>query len=176
MTKSEDTLLQKVESPDNLEDCQAALGEARQEAEELRDKYLRTAAEVENVRKWTERDTLARAKETQRNLLHQLLEVIDNLERALAQPAEQRVLHQGLQLTLRQLEQVLARAGLERVPAQPGQPFDPTSHEAVEVRQGNVSQPTVGEIVQSGYVHEGVLLRPARVVVVQPINRPKVEE
>jgi hypothetical protein len=39
-----------------------------------------------------------------------------------------------------------------------------------------VSQLTLGEIVQPGYVHEGVLLRPARVVVVQPINRPKVEE
>jgi molecular chaperone GrpE len=175
MTKPEEAM-QKVQSPDSLEDCQTALGEARREVEELRDRYLRTAAEVENVRKWTERDTLARVKETQRNFLRQLLEVIDNLERALAQSTEQGVLYQGLQLTLRQLEQVLARAGLERIPAQPGQSFDPTSHEAVEVRQGNVSQPTVGDIVQPGYSHEGVLLRPARVVVVQPINRPNVED
>ncbi len=45
--------------------------------DESKDKYLRAAAQVENVRKWTQRDTLARAKENQRNLLRQLLEVFD---------------------------------------------------------------------------------------------------
>ena len=79
---------QRLTSSATLEDCQAQLTEARREIGELRDKYLRTAAEVENARKWAERDTLARAMESRRDLLRQLLEVMDNLERALAQPAE----------------------------------------------------------------------------------------
>jgi molecular chaperone GrpE len=153
-------------TPENLEDCQAALAETQREAYELKDRYLRAAAQVENVRKWTEREILSRARESQRSLLRQLLEVMDNLERALAQPAEPAVLYQGVELTSRQLEKVLAQAGVERIQVEPGLPFDPVYQEAVEVRRGDVSQPTVVAIVQPGYLHEKELLRPARVVVV----------
>ena len=56
--------------PENFEDCQAALSKARREAAEVKDKH-RAAAQVENVRRWTERETLARAKESQRSPLRQ---------------------------------------------------------------------------------------------------------
>jgi GrpE protein len=101
--------------PDNLENCHAELSAAQQELEEMKDKYLRAAAQVDNVRKWTERDTLARAKENQRKFLRQLLEVMDNLERALAQPGEPAMLYQGVQLTRNQLGKVLAQAGVQRM-------------------------------------------------------------
>jgi molecular chaperone GrpE len=161
---------QEVLLPDNLENCQAELSAARQELEETRDKYLRAAAQVENVRKWTERDTLARAKENQRNLLRQFLDVMDNLERALAQPAEPSVLYQGVQLTWKQMTKALAQAGVKRMHVEPGQAFDPNYHEGVEVRFGDVDEPTVAAVIQPGYLYENDLLRPASVVVVRPVD------
>jgi molecular chaperone GrpE len=156
--------------PDNLENCHTELTETRRELEATKDKYLRAAAQVENVRKWTERDIITRAKENQRNLLRQLLEVMDNLERALAQPAEPTVLFQGVQLTRKQLEKVLAQVGVERVKVEPGEAFDPTYQEGVELRYGDVDQPTVAAVIQPGYYHKDQLLRPASVVVVKPTD------
>ena len=154
-----------VALPENLEDCHEMLIELLREVEDLKDKYLRAAAQVENVRKWTERDTLARAKEDQRNFLRQLLEVMDNLDRALAQPAAAADLYQGVRLTHRQLEKVLAAVGVERMQIEPGQVFDPAYHEAVEVRFADLREPVVAEVIQAGYLYENGLLRPARVVV-----------
>ena len=124
-------------------DCIDELEEARRQADDYKDKYLRAAAEVQNVRKWTERDVTSRHQESQRELLRQLLEVVDNLERALSHPSEADVLQQGVRLTLRQLESLLSRAGVERMEVEPGVPFDPAYHEAVEVRPGDLEQPTV---------------------------------
>ena len=156
---------EELSLPDDLENCHILLTEARQEVEELKDKYLRAAAQVENVRKWTERDILARAKDDQRNLLRQLLEVMDNLDRALAQPASSADLYQGVRLTRMQLEKVLAKAGVERMKVEVGQVFDPTYHEAVEVRFADLHEPIVAGVVEPGYFYENDLLRPARVVV-----------
>jgi molecular chaperone GrpE len=158
---------EKDAAPTTLDECQTALAEARREADELREKYLRAVAEAENARKWTERDAQTRTIESQRRLLRQLLEVIDNLERALATPADASGLRQGVDMTLRQLLRVLAQAGVERIAVEPGQPFDPLYHEAVEVRTGDVSEDTVVGVVQSGYLHDGIVLRPARVVVMR---------
>ena len=153
-----------------MENCHAELTETRRELEETKDKYLRAAAQVENVRKWTERDVLIRAKEYQRKLLRQLLEVMDNLDRALAQPAEPAVLYQGVQLTRMQLRKVLTQAGVEQIKVKLGEPFDPTYHEGVEVRFGDVDQPTVAAVTQPGYLYENELLRPASVIVVRPLD------
>jgi molecular chaperone GrpE len=154
-------------APMTLDEYQTVLAEARSEADELRDKYLRAVAETENARKWAERNAQARATDSQRRLLRQLLEVIDNLDRALMMPAEASGLRQGVDMTLRQLLGVLAQAGVERIAVESGQPFDPSQHEAVAVRTGDVPQDTVVDVEQAGYMHDGVVLRPARVVVMR---------
>ena len=164
--EQEDTLL----IPDNLKQCQAELIESRRETEELKDRFLRAAAQIENIRKWTERDVLARSKEDQRRLLRQFLEVVDNLERALARPAEPDALAQGVQLTLKQFKKVLAQAGVERMQVEPGDLFDPAYHQGVEARQDEVDEPTIAEIVQPGYLYENDLLRPASVIVLRPVD------
>jgi molecular chaperone GrpE len=151
-------------APTTPDECQTVLAEARSEADELREKYLRAVADAENARKWAERDAQARATDSQRRLLRQLLEVIDNLERALATPAEASGLRQGVEMTLGQLLRVLAQAGVERIAVESGQPFDPSYHEAVAVRTGDVPQDTVVDVEQARYLHDGVVLRPARVV------------
>ena len=165
MANTEQEEKEEFTLPDDLENCHTLLTETRREVDALKDKYLRAAAQVENVRKWTERDTLARAKEDQRTLLRQLLEVMDNLDRALAQPATAADLYQGVRLIRMQLEKVLAKAGVERIKVEEGEAFDPTYHEAVEVRFVDVKEPMVAGVVESGYLYENDLLRPARVVV-----------
>lgn len=154
--------------PESLEQCQAELTETRREMEELKDRFLRAAAQIENVRKWTERDVLARSKENQRKLLRGFLDVVDNLERALAHPADAEVLAQGVRLTLKQMEKALAQAGIERIQVEPGDAFDPTYHEGVEARAAEVDEPMVAEVVQPGYLYENELLRPASVIVLRP--------
>jgi molecular chaperone GrpE len=150
-----------------LDEYQTVLAEARREADELREQYLRAVAEADNARKWAERDAQARATDSQRRLLRQLLDVVDNLERALTVPADPTALHQGVDMIRHQLTRVLAQAGVKRIAAETGQPFDPAYHEAVAVQTGNVSQDTVVDVEQPGYLHDSVVLRPARVVVMR---------
>lgn len=156
--------------PQDLEQCQAELTETRREMEELKEKFLRAAAQIENIRKWTERDVLARSKEEQRKLFRGYLEVLDNLERALARPADAEALAQGVRLTLKQFEKVLAQAGVERIQVKPGDLFDPVYHEGVEARPDEVDEPTVAEVVRPGYLYENNLLRPAGVIVLRPLE------
>src|SRR2546430_17390424 len=82
-------------TPMTFDEYETVLAEARGEADELRDKYHRAVAEAENARKWAERDTQARATESQRRLLRQLLGVNGNLARAFTTPAEASGLRQG---------------------------------------------------------------------------------
>lgn len=147
------------------ESCQAQLAEARREADEFRNRYLRAAAEVENARKQAVRDAAARSVQDQRRFLSEFLEVVDNLERALAHPGDFVSLHKGVQLALRQAHKALARAGVERMEVKTGDVFDPVYHEAVEVRAGDDPHDIIVEVVRSGYLHDGTVLRPAQVIV-----------
>lgn len=160
----------KMVLPKDLEGCQAELIETRKEMEELKDRFLRAAAQIENIRKWTERDVTTRSKESQRKLLRGFLEVVDNLERALAQPTDAERLAQGVRLTLRQFEKALAEAGVERMRVQPGDLFDPLYHEGLEARSDEVDLPMIAEVIQPGYFYEKELLRPASVVVLKPLD------
>jgi len=148
-----------------VQNCLAQLSEARREADDFKNRYLRAAAEVENARKQAERDAAARAVQDKRRLLREFLEVADSLERVLSAPGDLPTLYEGVKLSLRQLQQVLARAGAERMDIKAGDTFDPVYHEAVEVRGGDFPQDTVVETVRGGYLHDGVVLRPAQVIV-----------
>jgi molecular chaperone GrpE len=149
------------------EDCKAQLNLAQQEVEDYKNRYLRAAAEIENVRKQVERDTAIRARQDKQRLLLGFLEVGDSLERALSQPGEVTALQRGVQLALNQLLQALVRAGVDRIQVKPGDPFNPVYHEAIEVRAAEVAQDTVIAVVQAGYLHEGLVLRPTQVIVAQ---------
>jgi molecular chaperone GrpE len=150
------------------QEYQAALTAAREENAELRDKYLRAAAAIENARKQAERVATTSAMQRLQRLYLRLLEVADNLERALSFAAEEDPLAPGVQATLRQLLDALRREGVAQMDVEPGAPFDPRSHEAVETHEGDVPEMTVAAVSQPGYLFEGQLLRPARVVVTRP--------
>ena len=137
------------------------------EAAELREKWLRARADLENVRKRTASQIRAAAHHERRTILTAFLEVLDNLERALeAHAGEVNEWVEGTRGIFQQTIRILKGFDVEPFDAM-GQPFDPNLHEAVS-RLEAPDQPegTVVEVLQAGYRFTGgPLLRPARVVV-----------
>lgn len=142
------------------------------ERDEWRDKALRMAAEVENIKRRAEREANdARAYAIQR-FAQGLLGVADNLQRAIqAAPqgstdASVTGLVTGLEMTEKSLLQAFEANGLTRVAPQPGDKFDPNVHQAVsEQPSADVPSGTVLQTFQPGYVLFGRTVRPAMVIV-----------
>lgn len=150
----------------------AELGRLQQELEDLRDRSLRTLADYENYRKRVERERTESRRYAGFEVLRELLDVVDNLERAVAAPGSVDELKQGVELILKQLHDLLRRAGVRPVPAV-GEPFDPNMHEAVSRDQdATVDRPTVTAEHQPGFWMHERLLRPAVVSVAMPADEP----
>ena len=136
--------------------------------------YLSLAADFDNFRKRTRRDSEQQAAAEKESFIQDLLPILDNLERALAceGATSSAQLHQGVEMTLRQLGGLLHRHGVEPVEAV-GQPFDPHRHEAVATGH-DLSQPDhcVLEVVQRGYCRGDKVFRPAKVIVNDPGQSP----
>ncbi len=132
------------------------------------DLYVRSQAEIENVRKRFQKDKQDLAKFANETIIKQLLPVADNLEKAIAHTTDENsldALREGLDLTLKGFLDALEKSGVERVEAL-DQPFDPNFHEAVsEVENDAVEPGTVVNVLQNGYVLNKRLMRPAMVVV-----------
>ena len=134
---------------------------------EQKDLHLRLAADFENFKRRSRQETEARAAAQKDSFIVELLPVIDNLERALA-PASSRdsaQFHQGVKMTLDQLQQLLRQHGVESEEIM-GKPFDPHRHEALS--QGHdPTQPdhAILEVLQRGYQRSSKVVRPAKVVV-----------
>jgi molecular chaperone GrpE len=157
-------------SPGTLE---AELAEARARADEHWNSYLRAVAETDNVRKRAQRDVESASRYAIERFAGELLEVRDSLELGIAAgaSAEPTRLLEGMEATLRLLNRAFEKAGLSVVdPA--GQPFNPEFHEAMAT-QSSADQPpgTVLAVVQKGYLLNGRLLRPARVLVAREPDR-----
>ena len=145
--------------------------ELRRQLDEQRDKYLRLAAEFDNFRKRANRERSESGARAQADLVKQLLEVVDDIGRfSQFDPAstDSTTLAEGIDMVERKLHKSLTTAGLELV--QPvNEPFDPNVHEAVatEPALSPEDDNLVSQVYQVGYVFNGQLLRPARVVVKQ---------
>jgi molecular chaperone GrpE len=144
------------------------VGRAEEKDEvDWRDVALRLKADMDNYRKRQKRwagDEIAREKAV---LLSRFLEVMDNLEHALAHVDSGDPAHQGLQMAYDSMLSLLLREGVERVFAR-GRVFDPTYHEAVATVPGSVDgadDMRVVDVVSPGYRLGDRVLRPAKVVV-----------
>lgn len=135
--------------------------------QQVRDVQLRAQAEIQNIQRRAERDVAQAHKFALEKFASQLLEVVDNLERALvATPSSaDETLHQGVSLTLKQLLDALKRQAVE--PIDPlGEPFNAELHQAVSMQPSTTAEPnTVTAVLQKGYTLSGRLLRPAMVMV-----------
>jgi len=164
----------------------AVLQKLSAENAELKDRHLRVLAEMENLRRRTEREVADARAYGVTNLARDLLTVADNLARALeslpaeahdASDAALKTLIEGVELTERELQTALGRHGVTRLSPQ-GEKFDPNFHQAMyEVPDPSVPAGTVTEVVQSGWKIGERVLRPALVGVAKggPKVAPKAE-
>ena len=138
--------------------------------ERERDEYLealqRLKAEFDNFRKRTARDRESVALAATREVVRDLLPVMDNLERAVAALGDQgEGIVAGLEMVRGQLAALLTGHGVEEIPAH-GEAFDPTVHEAIaSVPSAEHDDGSVIEVVEKGYRHAEHVLRPTRVVI-----------
>jgi molecular chaperone GrpE len=146
----------------------AQLKAKEQESSELKDKYLRALAEVENVRKRMRQQGEETARIQRESLLRDLLPVVDNLERALEAArggSNRQAITEGVDLVLRSLHDLLRAQGVKAVTAV-GQQFDPQIHEAVDHVPSEDHPPnTVVSEFHRGYLIGDRMLRPSRVSV-----------
>ena len=167
----EETMRQAVAAVEEVErsgDTTPDVERLEQEIADLRDRSIRTLADFDNYRKRAERERTDLRRFAVLEPMRDLLEVVDNLERAAAAGGSADDLKQGVEMILRQLQEVLRRHGA--VPFDSvSEPFDPALHEAVSRQESaEVTEPTVAAELQKGYRLHERLLRPARVVVAVP--------
>lgn len=151
----------------------AEIKHLKKENEELRDKYLRKLAEMENLRKRLERERQEFQKYALSDFLRELLVVLDNFERALQNrdQADGKSFKEGVELIYRQYMDLLKKKGIRPIEAM-DRVFDPNVHQAVLTEESDkVSEPQVAEVLQQGFWLEDRLLRPAMVKVLVPVKR-----
>ncbi len=152
-------------------DVDALAGQLTAELEEQKDKYVRLFAEFENFKKRAVRDRQDAEQRGMANMLRGLLEALDDVARfAHVDPksTDAATVVEGVAMVERKLLKSLGGHGLEVVnPA--GEPFDPSVHEALSTAPAASPEEDhlVAQVYQVGYVFNGLLLRPARVVVHQ---------
>jgi molecular chaperone GrpE len=168
----------EAQAPD-LATLTAKLADAEARAAAARDAQLRAIADLDNVRKRTEREVQSARQYGAEKLLGELLGVADSLDLGLAAAAKPEAqvsaLVEGLQLTQKQLLSTLEKHGVKAVDPR-GEPFNPEFHEAVTmVPSADVPPNHVLNVMQKGYRLHERLLRPAMVVVARAPVEPSQE-
>lgn len=167
-----------------IEKLRADLAERDEQIRGTEERQLRDRAELENFKRRMQREKSESLRYASEGLIRDLLPVADNLERAVRAASETRstggdvshgaaeALVTGVEMVLRQLGDVLDRAGVARVQATPGQPFDPAVHEAVvQAESANAPPGSVVDELAPGYRFHDRLLRAAQVSVAKPPTR-----
>jgi len=141
----------------------------RAERDDFRDRFMRALADAENTRKRGERDRREAEQYGSTRLARDLLPVFDNLNRALAaatdeQKAAAAALFDGVQLTLRELTNVMTRHGMKPITPKVGDMFDPQNHEAMfEAPLPGTKAGQIIQVMTEGFMLHDRLLRPAQV-------------
>jgi len=174
-SSSEPVAEEKDQAPAE-DDPEARAKAAEKKCDEYYDRLLRASAEFDNYKKRTTREMRDVVRYANEKLFKEIINVVDNLERAISS-AEQEgneddPLLQGVRLTLSEVEKILERHNVEPIKAL-GEPFDPNFHQAM-MQEESEDQPanTVVSEMQKGYKLHDRLLRPAMVVV----SKAKSEE
>ncbi len=163
--EEEELAVSLEEDPEAFDEIEAL----RAERDDLRDKFMRALAETENARKRADKDRREAQQYGGSRLARDMLPVYDNLKRALdAATEEQReaagALLEGVELTLRELQNVFSKHGVEVISPEVGDTFDPQVHQAMF--EAPVPGTKAGEIIQvsaEGFMLHDRLLRPAQV-------------
>ena len=150
-----------------VQELEAQLSETAKKEQDL---LLRTRAEIDNIRRRTEQDVEKAHKFALEKFAKDILNTIDNLERALATPANTedetvKALFDGVELTLKELLATVARFGVEPVGVV-GEVFNPDLHQAISMQpMEGFETNQITTVLQKGYLLNGRVIRPAMVMV-----------
>ena len=182
--KQEDAVVeetQQTESSQELDPLEEAIARVQELEEQLKtqieeaankeqDILLRSRAEIENLRRRTEQDVEKAHKFALEKFSKDILNTIDNLERALATPANKedesvKALFDGVELTLKELVSTVGRFGVEAVGVV-GEAFNPDLHQAISMQPAEGFESNqISVVLQKGYTLNGRVIRPAMVMV-----------
>ncbi len=175
-TKIEKTPEEKIEElKKKLSEKRKEINKLKKENKELNDKYLRKLAEFDNLRKRVEREKNEYYQYALSEFLRELLNVVDNFERALSNPSPENGegFRKGVELIYKQLLDILLKAGVKPIEAK-NKEFDPRYHQALEKEESDeVETAIIGEEFQKGYLLFNRLLRPSLVKVIIPKKKEK---
>lgn len=164
----EESIDDAVQDEEVASDLQKQLLEAKAQADDHYQKFLRTQADFDNFRRRARQEKEEFLKYASAKLVEQLLSVIDNFDRALSSSKETKdfdALVKGLEMTSRQLDQIMMAEGLQPM-VTVGEPFNPELHQAImQVESDEHGEGIVIEEVQKGYILKDKVLRPAMVKV-----------
>ncbi|WP_109127623.1 nucleotide exchange factor GrpE [Aggregatibacter segnis] len=165
---------EQKQTEDPLEEAIARVQELEAQLAETaikeQDLLLRTRAEIDNIRRRTEQDVEKAHKFALEKFAKDILNTIDNLERALATPANMedesvKALFNGVELTLKELLATVARFGVEPVGVV-GEIFNPDLHQAISMQpMEGFETNQITTVLQKGYLLNGRVIRPAMVMV-----------
>ena len=158
--KTEETV--EEEGSEVSRDLDALLADVTRERDEYLDLARRAKADFENYRKRTLREAADAERRGKLGLAREIVPSVDSLERALAAAEPGSEVARGLELVRTELLATLGRAGVETYDPM-GESFDPAFSEAVSTRAGEAGK--VVETLDRGYRSDGMVLRPARVIV-----------
>jgi molecular chaperone GrpE len=162
-----------AEVEQDIVSVESKIEELSEEKKELLDGLLRLKAEFENYRKRMLKEQTRILDTAEAGLVKKLLTVMDNLERAVGNSADEtgtNGLREGVEMVLGQMVEILEKEGLEVIDPE-GEVFDPEYHEAMMVVETDeCPEDTVAEVTQKGYRFKGMLLRPALVNVACPVR------
>lgn len=173
MSELEDTAAaEAAPAAEALPSAEATASEAddlKAQLDEANDKYLRMLAETENYKKRVQRERGEERTYASQETVLAFLPVADNLDRALQAAIKQGEaghLVKGVELTIRQFEDILRRLNVESVAAEVGTPFDPTLHQALfQEEHPEFEDGSILELLQRGYRIGERVIRPAMVKV-----------
>lgn len=164
-----------------VEELKKELVAAEQKAQENWDKAVRVLAEMDNLKKRTQKELEDAHKYALNNFARELLPVLDSLELGLqaatGDSEEVKKFREGNELTIKQFETVFSKFNVIKIDPT-GQPFNAEQHQAMVMQESaDVAPNTVVNVFQKGYMLNGRLLRPALVVVAKaPEQQPKNNE
>jgi molecular chaperone GrpE len=147
-------------------DWEAVAKEQEKLAADMVDRLQRAMAEFDNYRKRTIKEKASIYDDGVKDAIEKLLPVVDNFERALAAADDKDGgLYKGVEMTFRQLSEILARMGVAAVPGE-GEPFDPNVHHAMaHAEDETLGENVVAEVLLKGYKYKDKVLRPSMVKV-----------
>jgi molecular chaperone GrpE len=155
--------LSREELEEALEEIEKELKKSREEAEEWESKAKKIKADFENYKKDEDDRKDKWQEDAKKELAEEMIEVMDNMERALLTAEEDSSVYQGVKMVADQLYEKLEDEGLQRIDAE-GEEFDPRMHKAVDTETHDEHNRIV-EQRRKGYMYDDEVLREAEVVV-----------